>query len=349
MSVTVAVRDVTHTYDSGATPALDGVTFTVPARSITTVLGPSGSGKSTLLAVIAGIETPAGGDVCFDDDPVTDVPAGRRGVAIVLQQPYLFPNLSVGDNVTFALAARGIPRRERVTEAERWLDRVGLAGMAGRRPRELSGGEQQRVALVRALAAAPKVLLLDEPLASLDPRVRETLQDLLRDIVTASGVTAIMVTHDRAEAMALGSRIVLLDRGRLIAEGPSQELFTRPPTRAAAVQMGVTTFLEGVASAGSFATDAGILTIDAPDASGSVTYAIRPEHVAVVREPGRNTIAGVVSDCTYRGEHWDVTADTPLGPIRARSEGPCAHGAPCLIHLAPGRLFVVDDPPNGTR
>jgi ABC-type Fe3+/spermidine/putrescine transport system ATPase subunit len=239
LSVPVTIRGVAHRYTPRGPVVIHDLSLDVPAGGLTTVLGPSGSGKSTLLGLIAGIESPTAGDILFDGVSVVAVPSAKRGVALVLQQPHLFPYLSVGDNVTFGLAARGVRRATRVAEADRWLALVGLDGMAGRRPRELSGGEQQRVALVRALATEPRVLLLDEPLASLDPRVRVALQTLLRELVTETGVTTLMVTHDLSEAMSMGERTALLLDGHLVADEASQSLFLRPPNRVAAEFVGI--------------------------------------------------------------------------------------------------------------
>jgi ABC-type Fe3+/spermidine/putrescine transport system ATPase subunit len=343
MSAPVELRGVTFGYRTGAPAVLDDVSLNVPAGQVTAVLGPSGSGKSTLLAVVAGIAAPWSGDVVIGGRTVTSVPANRRDVALVLQQPYLFPTLSVGQNVTFGLAARGMPRRHRTAIADRWLERVGLEGMARRRPRELSGGEQQRVALIRALATEPTVLLLDEPLANLDPGVRGSLQSALRDVVADTGVTAILVTHDLSEAMTLGSRTALLDHGRLVAEGPSQSMYERPPTRAAAALVGVTTFIDGTARDGYLDTPAGRLAVDGLIGSGPRTYAIRPEHVTVATGPGPNAIMGTTTDCIYRGEYWEVTVDTPLGAIRARAAWAVRVDDRTLVALPARHLVPLDD------
>lgn len=342
MSVTVAVTDLSYAYRTDGPIVLREVSLEVPAGSLTTVLGPSGSGKSTLLALLAGVESPHTGDIRFDGESVLSASAQDRRVALVLQQPYLFPYLTVGENVAFGLAARGVARRARVAEADRWLSRVGLDGMAGRRPRELSGGEQQRVALVRALATNPRLLLLDEPLASLDPDVRSTLQAMLRSIVTETGVTTVMVTHDLTEAMSLGDRTAVLDGGGLVAEGPSEALFRRPPTRRAAQLVGVGTFIEGVATRGSLMTPAGTLAVDDLDrVDGTTTIAIRPEHVRLAPPGQPNTVRGRVVECTFRGEHWDVVVDTTVGRIRARSGHGVESGTACDVGLDPSHLFVV--------
>lgn len=343
MSADLELSGVVHRYRAGGPAVLDDVHLEVPAGTTTTVLGPSGSGKSTLLAVIAGIATPSAGAVHIDGRSMLGVDPARRGVAMVLQQPHLFPHLSVGENAAFGLAARGVPRRTRTAEAARLLDLVGLRDMAGRRPRELSGGEQQRVALVRALAVEPRVLLLDEPLASLDPRVRETLQDLLRRLVAETGVTTLMVTHDRAEAMSLGDRTALLLDGRVAAHTTPQQLFHRPPNRAAAAFMGVSAFIDGRVDGGVLRTTAGDLAMD--DLAGpdrTVTVAIRPEHLREASADGPNVIAGRVTRRTFRGEHWDCEAQTALGVLRVRADADPGAGATMRISLPAHRLFEVE-------
>lgn len=343
MSVRVELRQIEFRYGLSGAPVLKAVSLDVAAGSLLSILGPSGSGKSTVLSLIAGVETPQAGDIRFDDASVLAVDARRRGVAMVLQQPYLFPYLTVGQNVTFGLAARGVARRAQAVEAERWLELVGLGGMSARRPRELSGGEAQRVALVRALAIGPRVLLLDEPLASLDPAVRRTLQTTLRDIVSETGVTTVLVTHDLAEAMSLGDRTALLRDGRIVAEGTSGELFQRPPNRAAAELVGVTAFIDGEADDGAVITRGGRFAVQGLDvpAGTSVTLAIRPEHLRVAPETVGAIVTGRVQRCTFRGEHWDLVVHTPLGVLTARSEHEAAIGTACRIGLPAAHLVPV--------
>lgn len=215
----LSLDDVTVRF--GTTAAVDGVSLEVPTGEVLALLGPSGSGKSTLLRAIAGLE-PCTGDIRWDGESVMRVPPHRRGFALMFQDGQLFPHLDVAGNVGYALRVAGVttrasgaprPARERVAEL---LELVGLAGFERRRVTELSGGEQQRVALARSLAAEPRLLLLDEPLSSLDRALRERLAGELRGILTATGTTAILVTHDPDEALVIADRVVHLDRGRLL-------------------------------------------------------------------------------------------------------------------------------------
>jgi thiamine transport system ATP-binding protein len=194
---------------------VDAVSLSIPRGEVFALLGPSGSGKSTLLRAIAGLE-PCSGDIRWEGESVARVPPHRRGFALMFQDGQLFPHLDVAGNVGYALRVAGRSDPARVAEL---LDLVGLAGFGTRRVTELSGGEQQRVALARSLAASPKVLLLDEPLSSLDRDLRERLAVEVREILTASGTTAIVVTHDHAEAEVIADRIGQLAAGRLVAIG----------------------------------------------------------------------------------------------------------------------------------
>ncbi len=220
--MTLATRDLTVRF--GDATAVDGVSLDIPTGEVFALLGPSGSGKSSLLRAIAGLE-PCTGDILFDGESVVRTPVHKRGFALMFQDGQLFPHLDVAGNVGYALKVAGRPDRDRVTEL---LELVGLAGFERRRVTELSGGEQQRVALARSLAARPRLLLLDEPLSSLDRELRERLAGDLRQILTAAGVTAILVTHDHDEAAVIADRIGILDAGRLVQTGTLPELRAHP-------------------------------------------------------------------------------------------------------------------------
>ena len=216
------LRDVTVRF--GDVTAIDGVTLSIPTGEVFALLGPSGSGKSTLLRAIAGLE-PCTGEIAFDGESVARTPVHRRGFALMFQDGQLFPHLDVAGNVGYALRVAGRPDAARVAEL---LDLVGLPGFGDRGVTELSGGEQQRVALARSLAASPRLLLLDEPLSSLDRELRERLALDLRAIITAAGTTAILVTHDHAEAAVIADRTGMLERGRLVRVAPTPDRGVEP-------------------------------------------------------------------------------------------------------------------------
>jgi thiamine transport system ATP-binding protein len=224
------VSDVTVRF--GATTAVDAVSLSVPTGEVFALLGPSGSGKSSLLRAIAGLE-PCTGDISWDGESVVRVPPHRRGFALMFQDGQLFPHLDVAGNVGYALRvastrASGATRPAIAARVGELLELVGLAGFERRRVTDLSGGEQQRVALARSLAASPRMLLLDEPLSSLDRELRERLAGELRDILTATGMTTILVTHDHGEAGVIADRIGILDAGRLVQTGTLAELRAQP-------------------------------------------------------------------------------------------------------------------------
>jgi multiple sugar transport system ATP-binding protein len=226
---TLTVTDAVRRY--GEVAALDGVSLTVPEGELLCVLGPSGSGKTTLLRAVAGLERLDGGTIAIGERPVDGVAPAERGVAMVFQSYALFPHLDVEGNIGFGLAARGVATTERRARVREVGATLGLEGLLGRMPHELSGGERQRVALGRALAGRPKVLLLDEPLSNLDARLRDQMRVELRRIHDATGLTTLHVTHDQAEALSLGDRVAILRAGRLEQVGTPDEVYDAPAGR----------------------------------------------------------------------------------------------------------------------
>src|SRR6188472_1317779 len=222
----IAVVDVSKHFN-GFT-ALDDVSVAIPEGSLTALLGPSGSGKSTLLRVIAGLESPDAGQVLIANDDVTEQPARERGVGMVFQHYAAFKHMTVYDNVAFGLAIRKRPRAEIRDRVHQLLELVQLEGLAKRYPAQLSGGQRQRMALARALAVEPSVLLLDEPFGALDARVRKELRAWLRRLHDEVHVTTIIVTHDQEEAMEVAGQIVVLNEGRIEQVGSPRELYDRP-------------------------------------------------------------------------------------------------------------------------
>ena len=222
----IAVVDVSKHFN-GFT-ALHDVSVAIPEGSLTALLGPSGSGKSTLLRVIAGLEEPDSGQVLIGDQDVTDTPARTRGVGMVFQHYAAFKHMTVYDNVAFGLAIRKRPRGEISKRVHELLELVQLEGLAKRYPSQLSGGQRQRMALARALAVEPSVLLLDEPFGALDARVRQELRAWLRRLHEEVHVTTIIVTHDQEEAMEVAGQIVVLNEGRVEQVGSPRELYEQP-------------------------------------------------------------------------------------------------------------------------
>lgn len=309
------------------------------------LLGPSGSGKSTLLKLITGIERPDAGNIQFDGASILNIPANKRGAVFMFQKSYLFPFLSVADNIGFGLKVQGVTADSIKAEVQRMLHLIGLPGIESRKPGQLSGGEQQRVALARALVTNPKVLLLDEPLSSLDTAVRMNLQEAIRNIQRELGTTTILVTHDLGEAMAMSDRLALLLKGEIVALDRPEKLFHHPPTISAAQFMGVSTFFTGRQAAGWLETAQGALKIACNETkSFPATYAIRPEHIRIQTECGENTLPGKIIDCVFRGEYIEYRVAVGDSPVRARMPMPALmfpHNAKIFVHFPEEQLFEV--------
>ena len=341
----VNLSALTKTYPGQAHAVLQDFSLTVAADELVTLLGASGSGKSTLLKLIAGLEQPDAGDIQFDGVSIRPLPPHRRGAVFMFQKSYLFPFLDVGDNIGFGLKVQGASARHIQGEVARVLRLIGLPGIERRPPGQLSGGEQQRVALARALVTNPKVLLLDEPLSSLDTEVRLNLQAAIRTIQRELGITTILVTHDLGEAMAMSARLALLAHGRVIAVDRPERLFHRPPSQAAAQFMGVSTFFTGSPGAGGLETPYGRLLVACPPPPpGPATYAIRPEHIRVQAEAGENALVGRVVDCIFRGEYVEYQVAVGDLKVRALLSMPApmfAPGAQVYVRLPAEHLFAV--------
>jgi sulfate transport system ATP-binding protein len=222
----ITLRDVTKHF--GTFAALDGISLEVPDGSLTALLGPSGSGKSTLLRVIAGLEGPDSGTVEINGQDATGVPPQRRGIGFVFQHYAAFKHMTVRDNVAFGLTVRKLPKAQVGEKVGELLGIVGLSGYQDRYPNQLSGGQRQRMALARALAVEPRVLLLDEPFGALDAKVRTELREWLRVLHERVPVTTILVTHDQEEAMSVADRIVVMNEGHIEQVGHPRELYDAP-------------------------------------------------------------------------------------------------------------------------
>ena len=242
MSRSVSVRGAVKRF--GGVTAVNGADLEVREGELFTILGPSGCGKTTLLRMIAGLCPMDAGEVRFDGQAVSDIPAHRRDTGMVFQNYALFPHLSVAENVAYGLKARKAPRAEQASRVEEALRLVRLDGLADRRPHELSGGQRQRAALARAFVIEPSVLLMDEPLGSLDAQLRLELRTAIRRLQRRLGITTICVTHDREEALAISDRIAVMREGRILQAGPPAELLHRPSCLFVAGFAGPSNFLD---------------------------------------------------------------------------------------------------------
>ncbi len=277
----------------GGAVVLRGVNLEIPPGGRTALVGPSGAGKTTLLRVIAGLEPSATGTVEAAGRVLDGLAPHRRPIAMVFQEPRLLPGMDAAENVALALRADGTGRRERRARADALLAEVGLDGLGRRSVRGMSGGEQQRVALARALCPDPGLLLLDEPMASVDPDRREGLLRLILRLQAERRVTTLMVTHDRDEAAQMGEAIALMVEGRVIQCDTPRNLFLRPVSPPVARFFGARNILAGQVGSGAFASEAGSIPVGGPD--GPARIAIRAEGVALAPAgPLRMTVREVV-------------------------------------------------------
>ena len=306
----IEARNVTKRY--GEFAALDDVSVVVPDGSLTALLGPSGGGKSTLLRVIAGLEEPDAGTVLINAEEVTDRPPQRREVGFVFQHYAAFKHMTVADNVAFGLAVRKRPKAQIRARVQELLDLVGLSHLGKRYPSQLSGGQRQRMALARALAVEPQVLLLDEPFGALDARVREELRAWLRRLHDEVHVTTLFVTHDQEEALEIAEQIVVINEGRVEQSAPPSEVYDHPANQF------VMSFVGPVTRVGD--------------------RLVRPHDVQVLEHPGEGTQPAEVSRLARLGFEVRVELTPAEGPplsaqlSRAEAE---------LLELAEGQIVHV--------
>ena len=332
----------------GAVTAIGDLTLSVESGEFTTILGPSGSGKTTMLSLIAGITAPTSGRIDLGGREITHVPAAQRNIGLVFQSYALFPHMNIFDNVAFPLKVRKLPAsevRSRVAEA---LRLVRLTGFETRRPHQLSGGQQQRVALARAVVFKPDILLLDEPLAALDRKLREEVRSEIRSLQRSLGITTIMVTHDQEEALSLSDRIVLLSSGKVEQIGTPDEIYHRPLTRFAAGFLGLANFVEGPLDDGcAIRADGDLYPCSGYERSRGeqVCALIRPEDITVDAAGG--FVRGAVRDVIFLGEVARYSIQTSSGRTLtvnlggARSRFP--EGAEVWLSWDPDRVWLLPD------
>jgi putative spermidine/putrescine transport system ATP-binding protein len=288
------------------TRALEPLDLVIAGGETVVFLGPSGCGKTTSLRLIAGLEAPdPGGRVLFDGGDVTPLPIEKRNVGMVFQSYALFPNMTVAGNVGYGLRIRGRPKAEIAARVAEMLAMMRIEALAGRSIDQLSGGQRQRVALARALAVQPGALLLDEPLTALDAKLRDALRLEIDQLLRRLGITVIYVTHDQAEAMALGDRIVVMEQGRVAQVGRPRDIYQRPATRFVAEFIGTMNRLSGSVAGGAFVTAAG--RIPWPGApAGAHEVLFRPEDVAVTADTaeagGARHLTGTVEAAFFLGD-----------------------------------------------
>jgi ABC-type Fe3+/spermidine/putrescine transport system ATPase subunit len=332
--VEVQVDNIRKTY--GKVEALKGASLKFKSGAMTAILGPSGCGKTTLLRSIAGFIQVDSGRVLFDNEEVTQLPPQRRGTAMVFQNYALWPHMTIFGNVAYGLRLQKVPEAEikkRVLKVLELVEIGNLADVETRKPAALSGGQQQRVALARALVVEPKVLLMDEPLSNLDAKVRQRLRAELRRLQKQVGITAIYVTHDQEEALALADTVVLMDQGRIVQTGTPQDIYLKPTTAFAAEFLGVSNQLEGEAAEGKL-TIAGQTVSYAGAVRGKAIVILRASDIQIMDptagpHPGTIALTGSLEESLFLGAHYRhyvrlgqivVMADSadprPVGTVR---------------------------------
>ncbi len=342
----ITITSLHKTYPNASTPVLQDFNLSIDDGEMVALLGPSGTGKSTLLKLIAGIEQPDSGNILFDGESILQTEPNKRGAVLMFQKSYLFPFLNVEENIGFGLKMQGVSSETIQAEVKRMLNLIGLPGIEKRRVGQLSGGEGQRVALARALVTQPKLLMLDEPLSSLDTSVRMNLQAAIREIQGELGITTIFVTHDLSEAMAMSDRMAILLDGEATAYDKPDVLFHHPPCVRSAKFVGVVLFLEGESSGGWLeAADVGRVRLKDESKVGRSVFAIRPEHIRIQKEATKNSLKGVVQSCLFRGEALEVLVRVGAVTTHARLPMPTpmfAHGEEVFVQLPAEHLFEVE-------
>jgi len=334
MSIAAEFSKVSQVF--GDFTAVDSIDLAITEGKLTTLLGPSGCGKTTSLRMLAGYSAPSSGTITIAGVDSTRTPPEKRGLGMVFQSYALFPHMSVAENVGYGLKLRRVPAAERQKTVMETLDLVGLAHLAGSKPKKLSGGQQQRVALARAIAIKPKLLLLDEPLSNLDARLRVQMRAEIRRIQSETGLTVVLVTHDQDEALEMSDDMVLMRAGRIMQQGSPQDVFRNPAGRFVADFLGYENFVT--------------------TADGHV-LAIRPEHLEVSAQAASGStdglrLTGTITDVAFRGVDLLVTVDAVdasgasvrlLSDVRSTGSDTLAIGDQITVSAAPGRLVALAD------
>lgn len=284
------------------TRALEPATLDIARGETLVLLGPSGCGKTTMLRIIAGLELPdAGGKVLFDDRDMTSVPIEKRNVGMVFQSYALFPNMTVADNIGYGLKIRGVGKQERASRVAELVALTNITGLENRRITQLSGGQRQRVALARAVAIRPGILLLDEPLTALDAALRDRLRGELNRLLRALGITTIYVTHDQAEAMELGDRVVVMQKGVIAQIGTPREIYFEPNSRFVAEFIGAANIIEASVENGQLVLAGGRQPIGGDANLTAAVAMIRPETIGIVAA-GSAPLSGIIDSVSFIGD-----------------------------------------------
>lgn len=318
--------------------ASDNVSFGIEKGKLVALLGPSGSGKTTLLRMIAGLENPNSGDIFIDGKRVNDIPASKRGIGFVFQNYALFRYMTVFDNVAFGLELQKMPKKQIKERVKELLELTGLSGMEKRYPNQLSGGQRQRVAFARALAPNPQVLLLDEPFAAIDAKVRTELRSWLKEMVEKLGITSIFVTHDQDEAVEVADEIIITNHGTIEQMGTPVEIYKSPGTPFVAKFIGRSSVVEEYGKLKGF-----------DQVEGTDRAVIRPEFIKISKSGKLDQYisaaeTGVVKDVVFRGNRIDITVDiNGIEVVGERSLEKDLVSVGETVHVLIYRLYVFDE------
>jgi sulfate transport system ATP-binding protein len=317
--------------------ASNNVSFGIEQGKLIGLLGPSGSGKTTILRMIAGLETPDSGDIFIDGVRVNDIPAGKRGIGFVFQNYALFRYMTVFDNVAFGLEVQKKNKKETKERVLELIKLIGLEGMEHRYPSQLSGGQRQRVAFARALAPNPHLLLLDEPFAAIDAKVRQELRSWLKDMISKIGITSIFVTHDQEEAIEVADEIIITNRGQVEQKGSPLAIYKNPETPFVAQFIGQSTILENSTSLIGFES----VKIDEKSI-------IRPEFIQVTKRGGLQQYLsasedGVVEKIAFRGSYIELTVRVKDIVLTANSSLEEVYNVGESVHVLIYRLYIFDE------
>jgi putative spermidine/putrescine transport system ATP-binding protein len=324
------------------TRALEPATLDIARGETLVLLGPSGCGKTTMLRIIAGLEVPdAGGKVLFDGKDMTAVPIERRNVGMVFQSYALFPNMTVSDNIGYGLKIRGIPAKERAARVAELVALTNISGLENRRIDQLSGGQRQRVALARAVAIRPGILLLDEPLTALDAALRDRLRGELNRLLRALGITTIYVTHDQSEAMELGDRVVVMQKGAIAQIGTPREIYFTPKSRFVAEFIGAANIVEAAVEDGHLVLPGGRQPIHCDVDMPVAVAMIRPETIRVT-SAGTAPLSGTIDSVSFIGDRQRLV-------VSSASDRLLTVDAPNTLRARPGERIGLSISPDAVR
>lgn len=348
----LTVSNLTKKYDT--LTAVNDVSFDVDDGEFVSILGPSGSGKSTILRMVAGFESPTSGEIEINDEPVTTFAPFDRNVNMVFQDLALFPHLTCAENIEFGLKQSGVGASERADRVEEILEMVELEGYGDRDPSELSGGEQQRIALARALVNEPEIVLFDEPLASLDRKLRQHMQTELQRIQSRTGITFLYVTHDQEVALAVSDRMILLNDGEIEQSGTAKQIYDEPTSEFAADFIGDVNAISATVETiddGRLTVTTGDVSLDLsnvryttsqlPESGEIIRIGVRPE-AAVIATNGESAsgIRGRIMGRSYRGSETIYTIETELDEFVVGSTGDHKVGSEVTVDLSTAPIHV---------